>query len=81
MTDDEPDVTARQLLHAATGDRDAEADVLAQQSHTDPDDAKLAVKRAHGDVTDRPKLESDLASPADVQVAESERRADPDSDR
>ncbi len=69
---DENNVTARQLLHAATGDRDAEAAALADQSDADPDAAKLAVKRAHGDVSDRPKIESDLASPDDVRVAESD---------
>jgi hypothetical protein len=76
VTDDH-DVSARQLLHAATGDRDAEAGALAAENDADPDAAKLAVKRAHGDVSDAPKVESDLASPDDVRNASDSDRSDP----
>ncbi len=73
--DDEDTATkARQALHAATGDRDAEAEALADRSgdDVDADAAKVAVQRAHGDRPDpgaTPK--SDLAEPDDaVQAAE-----------
>ncbi|MEP6625169.1 MAG: hypothetical protein ABJC79_12040 [Acidimicrobiia bacterium] len=79
MTDDH-DTTARQLLHAATGDRDAEAEALADGSDTDPDAARLAIARAHGDVTDRPKADSDLASPEDVRVAQREHENERDDE-
>lgn len=66
--DDTPSV--RQLLHAATGDRDKEAKALADRS---PDDvteghAKLAVGIAHGDVHGEPKPEHDIAGPADAEA-------------
>jgi hypothetical protein len=70
--DDTPSV--RQLLHAATGDRDAEAKALADRDGSVSEaDAKLAVERAHGDVTDKPKPESDIASPADAEDARADR--------
>jgi hypothetical protein len=45
---------ARQVVHAATGDRDAEAEALADRAgeDVDADDAKVAVQRAHGDRSD-----------------------------
>ena len=67
---DKPSV--RQKLAWATGDRDAEAEALADRSPDDVtvDDAKLAVKRAHGDLgVDQPETESDIASPADAEAA------------
>jgi hypothetical protein len=70
MSNDRKDrPTARQVLHAATGDRDAEADALADQ---DPgitqDDALVAVKRAHGEAgSDEPQTESDLAHVEDAE--------------
>ena len=66
--DDSPSV--RQLLHAATGDRDAEAKALADRSPDDVSeaDAKLAVERAHGDVQGDPKPERDVASPEDAEA-------------
>jgi hypothetical protein len=66
--DDTP--SARQLLHAATGDRDAEAKALADRSSEDvsEEDAKLAVERAHGDVHGGPKPERDVASPEDAEA-------------
>jgi hypothetical protein len=62
-------VTARQLLHAATGDRDAEARALADRAgeDVDEDDARAAVGRAHGDTADVDKPESDIASPEDAR--------------
>jgi hypothetical protein len=62
-------VTAKQLLHAATGDRDAEAKALADRSgdDVDVDDAREAVGRAHGDLARDGKPESDLASPDDAR--------------
>jgi hypothetical protein len=71
--DDTPSV--RQLLHAATGDRDAEAKALADRSPDDisEDDAKLAVEIAHRDVHANAKPERDVASPDDAEaVADSE---------
>jgi hypothetical protein len=69
---DEP--TARQLLHAATGDRDAEARALADRSEGDvtEQDAKAAVERAHGDVHDPRAPEHDVAAPDDAKAAHDE---------
>jgi hypothetical protein len=66
--DDKPSV--RQLLHAATGDRDAEADALADRSPDDvsEDDAKVAVELAHGDIQGEPKPERDVATPEDAEA-------------
>lgn len=81
MTDDraeQPDTiksgdrpSVRQLLHAATGDRDAEAKALADRSKdaVSEEDAKLAVERAHGDVVDDDRPEHDVASPDDAEAA------------
>jgi hypothetical protein len=64
-------VSARQLLHAATGDRDAEARALADRAgDVDEADARTAVGRAHGDLAEDGKPESDIASPADARDAE-----------
>jgi hypothetical protein len=61
-------VTAKQLLHAATGDRDAEAKALADRADdVDEDDAREAVGRAHGDLARDGKPESDVASPDDAR--------------
>jgi hypothetical protein len=74
--DDEPPrdemddgVSARQLLHAATGDRDAEARALADRAGDDVDesDARDAVRRAHGDLGGDGKPESDIAAPDDAR--------------
>lgn len=63
--------SARQLLHAATGDRDAEAKALADRSgdEVSEQDAKAAVERAHGDVHDERAPEHDVATPADAETA------------
>jgi hypothetical protein len=71
--DDKPSV--RQLLHAATGDREAEAKALADRSPDDvsEEDAKIAVERAHGDIHGEPRPERDVAAPDEAQaVAESD---------
>lgn len=58
----------RQLLHAATGDRDAEAEALADQSEVSTDDARAAVRRVHGDVSeDGVPSERDVATPEDAE--------------
>ena len=61
----------RQLLHAATGDRDAEARALADRAGDDvgEDDAKRAVAQAHGDRSDRAVPERDVATPDDARAA------------
>jgi hypothetical protein len=71
----EEGTTARQLLHWATGDRDAEAKALADAAgDVDEEDAEVAVKRAHGDLgEDEPQTESDVATPEDVEKVEDER--------
>ena len=56
------DHPVRQLLHAATGDRDREAAALSADADVSPDDARDAVRRVHGDV-------SDDVVPADHDVA------------
>lgn len=76
--EDKPSV--RQLLHAATGDRDAEAKALADRSPDDvtEDDALLAVELAHGDVHGELKPERDVASPEDAAaVARSDASPEP----
>ncbi|MGZ4681329.1 MAG: hypothetical protein ACXWCM_08530 [Acidimicrobiales bacterium] len=71
--DDRP--TPRQILHAATGDRDAEAQALADQDLEVTElDAKIAVQRAHGEAgTDVPETETDIAHPADAEAVHDER--------
>jgi hypothetical protein len=67
---DKPSV--RQKLAWATGDRDAEAEALADRSPDEVtvDDAKLAVQRAHGDLgVEQPETESEIATPADAKAA------------
>jgi hypothetical protein len=77
--DDQEDTpSVRQLLHAATGDRDAEAKALADRSPDDvsEDDAKIAVELAHGDIQGEPKPERDVAAPDDAEAV-AERDAAP----
>jgi hypothetical protein len=71
--DDKPSLAQR--LHAATGDRDAEAEALRKRAgdEVDHDDAKIAVQRAHGEagadipmpVQDHPEEELAVASDAE----------------
>jgi hypothetical protein len=66
--------SAAQLLHAATGDREAEAKALADRSEGDVSegDAKAAVERAHGDVHDGARPENDVAAPEDAKAGRGE---------
>jgi hypothetical protein len=77
--DDDPrdegdDPSVRQLLHAATGDRDAEAAALADRAGEDVSEeaAKLAVRRAEGDVHGEPTPDHDIATPEDAKQARDE---------
>jgi hypothetical protein len=72
--DDEDQPSVRQLLHAATGDREAEAKALADRSGGDvsEDDAQTAVERAHGDVHGEPRAEQDVAAPDDARAVREE---------
>lgn len=72
-SDDESqdDPSLLQRLHAATGDRDAEAEALADRAGEDVevDDAKVAVNRAHGHAPEEVDTDSALASPEDAERA------------
>ena len=75
--DDERDQPSiRQKVHSATGDRDAEAEALADRADDEVDvkDAKAAVARAHGDRgDDETPSERDLATPDDAAEAARDR--------
>lgn len=61
--------SARQLLHWATGDREAEAKALADAAdgEVSEDDAELAVRRTHGDLGSKESpVDTDVARPEDV---------------
>lgn len=67
---DEPSLAQR--LHAATGDRDAEAEALAERvddDDVDLDAAKIAVNRAHGDSPEDVETDGAIASADDAQRA------------
>ena len=79
---DEDKPSLRQKLSWATGDREREAEALADRS---PDgvtkhDAKVAVARAHGDdgvappEVDEPAPEDEIASPEDAETVKEERK-------
>ena len=78
--DDKPSL--RQKLSWATGDREREAEALADHSPEDvtKHDAKVAVARAHGDdgvsesEVDEPAPEDEIASPADAEKVKEERK-------
>jgi hypothetical protein len=78
--DDAPSI--RQRLHAATGDRHKEAEALAGRvDEVEVDEAKTAVRRAHGDIDQErerdPRLravESELATPVDAEHVHEEDR-------
>ncbi len=61
----------RQRLHAATGDRDAEAEALADEAggDVDTDDAKVAVQQAHGESVEGTIPEPGLATEDDARRA------------
>ena len=66
--------TLKQDLHAATGDRKAEAAALAERSGDDVSEAKamIAVREAHGDVTTDDSSDvvkaSEIADPSDARA-------------
>jgi hypothetical protein len=67
--DDRPSL--RQRLHAATGDRDAEAKALADETDDEVsvEDAKVAVQLARGERSAAaPELEHEIATPADAEA-------------
>lgn len=75
--DEQGTPTARQLLHWATGDRDAEAAALADASDDEVTerDAKRAVQEAHGDVGyDEAGTDGDVATSRDAEEAHEEHR-------
>lgn len=74
-TEDEDSPSLRQRLHAATGDRDAEAEALADRAPDDVSehDAKVAVNRAHGHSPEGVTTDSELASPEDAEQVVEER--------
>ena len=74
--------TPRQLLHWATGDREAEAKALADAASDEvtEDDAAAAVRRSHGDAgTEDSPVDTDVATPTDAEAAHEDRapRRDP----
>lgn len=68
--DDDPSLAQR--LHAATGDRDAEAEALADRvddDDVDVDAAKVAVNRAHGHAPEDVETDGAIASADDAERA------------
>ena len=79
MSNDHEDrPTVRQILHAATGDRDAEAEALAdREPEVSEEDARIAVQRAHGEAgANAPQTETDIAHPEDARQVRHERKAE-----
>lgn len=72
---DEDSPSLRQRLHAATGDRDREAEALADRAPDEvtEEDAKVAVNRAHGHAPEDVTTDSELASPEDAEQVVEER--------
>ena len=58
----------RQRLHSATGDREAEAHVLAEEADVPEEEANRAVRKAAGD-QDAPAAKGNIARPADAEAA------------
>ena len=71
--DDSPSL--RQKLHWATGDREKEAEALADRSpdEVSEEDAKVAVNRAHGDSPEPTSTDGSMASPDDAEQVSDER--------
>ena len=65
--------TWRQWLHAATGDREAEARALSTRSGISLYAARKAVNRAHGESVERVHTQWSLATPADARQVDDER--------
>lgn len=91
MADDTHDTDAedkpglRQRLHAATGDRDAEAEAVADRVADEGEDdvtqrdAKIAVQRARGERgigVGEPELDNELVTVDDAEAV-AEERSDP----
>jgi hypothetical protein len=83
MHSSEPEDTPslRQLLHSATGDREAEARALADRAAQEGDDdvdfedARLAVRRAEGDLGVGESIpDRDIAVVEDADVAHHDRQ-------
>jgi hypothetical protein len=81
-TDDKPNL--RQRLHAATGDRDKEAEAIADRAAEEGEDevterdAKIAVQRARGErgvEAGEPEPDVELATVADAEAVAEERDA------
>jgi len=79
-TDDKPSL--RQRLHAATGDRDKEAEAIADRAADEGDDevterdAKVAVQRARGERgidAGEPEPDVELATVEDAEAVADER--------
>lgn len=74
-TDDKPSL--RQRLHAATGDRDAEAEAVADRADDEvsEEDAKVAVQRARGErgIGTEPEPENELVTVEDAEAVADER--------
>ncbi len=77
--DDKPSL--RQKLSWATGDRDREAEALADRAEgVTKHDAKVAVAQAHGDdgvsesEVDEPAHEDEIAKPSDAEKVKEERK-------
>ncbi len=79
-TDDKPSL--RQRLHAATGDRDKEAEAVADRAADEGEDdvterdAKIAVQRARGErgiLTAEPEPDAELATVDDAEAVAEER--------
>jgi hypothetical protein len=75
-TDDHDEPTLRQRLHAATGDRDAEAEAVADRSEGEVSehDAKIAVQRARGErgIGAEPEPEHELVTVDDAEAVADE---------
>jgi hypothetical protein len=70
----ENEPSLRQRLHAATGDRDAEAEVLADRAGDDvgTEDAKVAVQKAHGESVEGTDPDHDIATVDDAEAVAEE---------
>jgi len=79
---DSVESTVRQALHVATGDREAEAQALADRTGgaVDDADARQAVRRTHGDVAggvpSGEHAESETATADDVRAVERDAQSD-----
>lgn len=80
--DEQEQPTLRQVVHSATGDRDAEAKALADRTDdATEDDARQAVRKAHGDLgVDATPPDHDIATPADARAQDTGARDEPDAD-